>query len=241
MTAPLVLPFVDHEVPMPRVTAVMSVPRLGFMDHFFCALGILPRFGIGVRKTTGAFWGQCMERALEQALEEGVEFILTMDYDTVFTEKQLERLLALAVAHDLDALAPVQVGRKRSTPLFTLKDEHGQVLSQVGREHFAGELVRAATAHFGLTLIKASALRKLPKPWFVGVPDADGRWGETRIDDDVHFWKQWEACGNALHIAARVPVGHAELMVRWPDINFDVVHQHPSAFWEHGLPAEVWK
>jgi SAM-dependent methyltransferase len=39
------------------VSAVMSVPRLGFMDNFFCSFQALVPLGIPLRKYTGAFWG----------------------------------------------------------------------------------------------------------------------------------------------------------------------------------------
>jgi hypothetical protein len=35
----------------------------------------------------------------------------------------------------------------------------------------------------------------------------------------------WERAGNSLHLANRVAIGHAELMVRWPDINLNVHYQ----------------
>jgi hypothetical protein len=177
------------------------------MDMFFCALGILPKFGIEVSKTTGAFWGQCMERGMEQAIAEGCDYVLTLDYDSVFTERHLEQLLALAVHYNLDAVAPIQIGRRSEMPLFRLRDGSGEWMREVSRDTFSSDLVRAGSAHFGLTLIKASKLASLPKPWFIGQPDECGRWGEGRIDDDVNFWRGWEAAGNTLHIASRVAIG----------------------------------
>lgn len=230
-------------VPAPKVRAVMSVPRLGFMDMFFCALGILPKFGIEVSKTTGAFWGQCMERGMEQAIAEGCDYVLTLDYDSVFTERHLEQLLALAVHYNLDAVAPIQIGRRSEMPLFRLRASgaDGEWMREVSRDTFSSDLVRAGSAHFGLTLIKASKLASLPKPWFIGQPDECGRWGEGRIDDDVNFWRGWEAAGNTLHIASRVAIGHAELKVLWPDVNLEALHQHPSEFWERrSAPEGAW-
>jgi hypothetical protein len=37
------------------VSAVMSVPRLGFMDNFFCAFEALPPLRIKLRRYTGAY------------------------------------------------------------------------------------------------------------------------------------------------------------------------------------------
>ncbi len=225
-------PMTERLVASPKVRGVMSVPRLGFMDMFFCALSVLPKFGIDVRKTTGAFWGQCMERGIEQAIAEGCDYVLTLDYDSVFTADQLEQLLGLAVHYDLDAIAPIQLGRKSAMPLFRLADADGQPVSQIERTAFSGDLVPALSAHFGLTLLKAEKFAALPKPWFIGRPDPSGRWGDDRVDDDVQFWHQWRAAGNSLHVASRVAIGHAELMVMFPDVNLEPLYQHPTTWWE---------
>jgi len=132
-------------------------------------------------------------------------------------------------------------GSTRATPLFTLADETGASRAIVGRDEFSAELVRAKTAHFGLTLIKASAVQDLPRPWFYGQPDADGRWGDKRVDDDIAFWYAWRDAGKSLYIASRVAIGHAELMIRWPDRDMSAMYQHPTEFSDRGKPDEVWR
>lgn len=226
----------------PRVSAAMSVPRLGFMDNFFCALNALPKLKITLRKHTGAFWGQCLTRCMHECLAENPEWILTIDYDSVFTVDHVERLLALAAAHpEADAIAALQVHRTRPEPLMTMRGADGSNTGRVSRETFAPDLAPVATAHFGLTLLRASALRALPQPWFRATPADDGGWGEGRIDEDIGFWKQWEAAGNTLMLANHVPIGHAELMVRWPDRNMQATWQHPSEFWDSGPPPNIWR
>jgi hypothetical protein len=67
------------------VSAVMSVPRLGFMDNFFAAFEALPPLRIKLRRYTGAFWSQCIERVIEETIaQDKPDAILTLDYDTVF-------------------------------------------------------------------------------------------------------------------------------------------------------------
>lgn len=227
----------------PKVTAVMSTPRLGFMDNFFCSFQALAPLRIPFRKVTGAFWGPCLTRAIEDAIEQDApDYVLTMDYDTVFTRWDLESLLFTAVSHpEVDALAPLQASRTKATSLFTLADETGAARSHVARHEFAGDLVRARTAHFGLTLLKVTALQDMPRPWFYGKPDAEGRWGEERVDDDIAFWHAWREAGKTLFIAPRVAVGHAELMVRWPDRDLVATYQHPNEFTDRGKPDNVWR
>lgn len=224
------------------VGAVMSVPRLGFMDNYFAAFQALRPLGIELRKHTGAFWGQCLTRAMQMVLDEGKQWILAVDYDSVYTRRHVEQLLDLAGRYpQADAIAPIQAHRTKATALMTLRGADGIRVGEIERNVFDAELVPAATAHFGLTLIKVEALRRIKKPWFVGVPDENGEWGDQRTDDDIHFWRQWETAGNTLMVASRVAIGHAELMIRWPDENLQATYQHPSEFWQDGAPDNVWR
>ena len=225
-----------------RIGSSMSVPRLGFMDNFYCAFQSLVPLKIGLRKQSGAFWGQCLERSIDEWIKEGSTHILTLHYDTVFNRQHVERLIQLMAEHpEADAIAPIQASRSKSTPLFTVADEDGKNKTKIGREDLSRDVLKAKTAHFGLTLLSVEAIKRMPRPLFQGFPAADGSWNEGRIDDDIHFWQQWEKCGNTLYIAPRVAVGHAELMVRWPDANLEPIYQHPSDFFDAGIPAGAWK
>ncbi len=228
---------------LPTCSAVLSLPRLAFTDNVFsCFEGLVP-LGIQLKKTTGAFWGQCLERGIEEILtDDDPEWVLTLDYDTVFTRNDVQGLLTAAMRHpEADAIAPVQAHRTKPLPLMTMRGEDGKNIAQVEWDTFAPELTKIATAHFGLTLIKASKLKELQKPWFNSIPAPDGSWGNQRTDDDIYFWRQWEHAGNSLYLANRVPVGHAELMIRWPGRSLSATYQHPSEFWESGKPDGVWR
>ena len=228
-------------VPVPTIGAAMSVPRLGFMDNFFCAMESLPPLRIGIRRGTGAYWGQCLERTFDSWLDAGVDYILAIDYDTVFTRQHVETLIGLALDHpEADAIAPLQAARHDPFPLLTVKGPDGKNVGELPEGFFSSPLAKVATAHFGLTLLKADAIRRLPRPLFIGQPDADGQWGEGRIDDDVYFWKQWEKHGNTLFVAHEVAVGHLEMMIRWPGQDLRAIHQHPNDYRTDGMPKESW-
>jgi len=229
------------------VSAVMSVPRLGFMDNMFAAIEALPSLGVKLRRHTGAYWGQCMERVMEEALrEDAPDAILTLDYDSVFTRRDVSMLMQLMCCHpEIDAIAAVQAGRgTASGRLFTIKGEDGASLSQVPGEIFSGDVTKVATAHFGLTLIRADKLAALPKPWFADVPAPDGSWNDGRTDADIAFWRGWEAAGNGLYIANRVPIGHLELTVLWPaplGPETTPLTQPVGEWRENGRPMEAWQ
>jgi hypothetical protein len=229
------------------VSAVMSVPRLGFMDNMFASIEALPPLNIKLRRHSGAYWGQCIERVIEEALrDDDPDAILTLDYDSVFTKRDVATLMQLMCCHpEIDAIAGVQAGRgSASGRLFTMTDDTGAGLSQVPIDAFGADITKVATAHFGLTLMRAEKFAALPKPWFADIPAADGSWNEGRTDADIAFWRAWEAAGNSLYIANRVPIGHLELTVLWPSApgaDTAPVTQPVSEWRANGRPQEVWQ
>lgn len=227
-----------------KVSAVMSVPRLGFMDHFFTAFDALPKLGIKLRRSMGAFWGQCLTYGIEQILAEDTpDLILALDYDTIFRAADVATLIQLMLIHPhVDALAAVQSSRHVESALFSVRGQDGKNVSLIERSALAADLLRASTAHFGLTLIRADAVRRLPKPWFHATPDPSGAWGEGRVDEDIAFWRGWEAAGNSLYLAPRVVVGHMELMVRWPGAaDLKAIYQPISEWRADGAPKGAWR
>jgi hypothetical protein len=232
-----------HPQRWPRVSAVMSVPRLGFADNATCAHRALGPLRIPIRQTQGAYWGQCLTRGIERALaEDRPEYILTIDYDSLYTRRHVESLISAAMRHPgADCVAAMQIHRREARALMTVCDESGAPVTVIEREALGAELTRVSSAHFGLTLIRADALESCARPWFHASPDPAGAWGEGRVDDDVSFWRQFEASGLKAYVANRVAIGHAELMIRWPDHNLGVIYQHPSEFDKRGTPEGVWR
>ncbi len=235
-------PVTPAEVRDMQVRAAMSVPRLGFMDNFFCVFSALMPLGIPLRKHTGVFWGQCLERCMLENIAEGANWILTVDYDTVFTQQDVLDLLQLARDNpDAHAIAALQAHRLRNTALMSIEDDDGNRVAQISHDEMRPDLMAVSTAHFGLTLINVERLQAMPAPWFAAVPGEDGTWTGKKTDEDIYFWRGWKKAGNSLYVANHVVVGHAELMIQWPDRNLQTIYQHPSEFYKTGAPEESWK
>jgi predicted SAM-dependent methyltransferase len=226
---------------LPRIAAVMSMPRLAFADNMFCATGVATELGISFEKITGAFWGQCMERVMTPHLFDGTEYILTVDYDTVFNRDHVLRLLDIMERHpDIDALAPLQVKRDEDQILFKPLLPDGTCDNKIDLDKFnAEEFTRVGWAHFGLTLIRAASLRKLSHPWFLDIPDDKGEWGDGRVDADIHFWNKCKAEGLKACVANHVSVGHLQLLATWPNQNLKPIHQYTTEFQKRGEPTGV--
>lgn len=224
---------------LPRISAVMSMPRLAFADNMFCATAVATELGISFEKVTGAFWGQCMERVISPLVTNGTEYILTVDYDTVFGRNEVLRMVEIMQRHpEIDVLAPLQVKRDENTLLFRPVDRDGRDLDQIEADSLdADEVTRVGWAHFGLTLIRAQSLARVPHPWFWDQPDEKGCWGDGRIDADIYFWRKLNKEGLVTCIANHVSVGHLQLMVSWPDQRLRTIHQYVTDYQRYGPPT----
>ncbi len=227
-----------------KVNAIMSVPRLGFMDMMFCAVEAFWPLRIKFSRCGGAFWGQSLTKAMEKAIEDDApDAIMTLDYDSIFTKVHVARLIETMMATpDADALAAFQSNRHLPTPLFTIKDENGVPQSRLSLKEFEPDVRRVSSAHFGLTLIRTEKLLALPRPWFHSVPDDEGRWqDDKKTDEDVAFWVAWEKAGHTLYLANRVVIGHAEVVIRLPGKDLQVINYPMRDFNETGKwPEETW-
>lgn len=227
--------------PIPRIAAIMSMPRLAFTDNMFSAIEVVAKLRIPIQKVTGVFWGQCLTRAMEEAIAYGAEWILTLDYDSVYDASTVQDLITTAVMTEVDAVMPLQMHRASGNPLLTIIGPDGGPVGRVDRSVLDQTVVKVNTGHFGCTMLRASKIASLPKPWFMPSPDPNGGWGEGRIDDDISFWQAWKQAGLSLHLAPRIVVGHAELHVLWPDQNLEQINQRPTDYWKDGPPGETWR
>ncbi len=199
------------------VVAAISMPRLAFTANMFSAIQSLAPLGIELIKGTGVYWDHVLTRAMDIAIHRGAEIIITIDYDTWFTEAHIKAMIRLLHKYpEADAICPPQVKREKDELLVGTITQDGKPVAGVGDSAPSGEWWRVSTAHFGMTFFRVSALAKLKKPWFLGVPDPSGGWGDGRQDPDIYFWNNWNACGLKLFQANNVPIGHLQLLCTFP-------------------------
>lgn len=232
-------PAVGAVVPAPlgRVVAVWSCPRLGFMDAFDSIFRSLSAAGIKILRGMGVFWGQQMEILMDSAIaEDHADLILCLDYDAVFTADDLSELLRIMATHpEVDAVCAHQWNRAADRPLWNA----GRTVS-APELAASGDLLKIVTGHFGLTLIRASALSKIPKPWFHATPAPDGTWNAGKVDSDIRFWHELARVGCHAYLAPRVVIGHLELAVRWPGSDLHIRWQHMYDYHATGKPVDAF-
>lgn len=221
-----------------KIGACTSVPRLAFTAHWGQLNTAFAHLDIPVIKTTGYSWGACLQRAMNQLIEAGCDWIITIDYDSIFDQQDILKLLALAARYDeADAIFPWQVKRGGIDKMLVfLRDENDKPLSAVPQSIFQGDLIRAYGGHFGLTLIKVDALKKTPKPWLWEQPNAEGEWTEGKEDADLYFWRKFKDAGNTTCLANDIRIGHIDEDIVWLREDFQVVRQGMFSFYELGKP-----
>lgn len=212
------------------IKAMMSVPRFGQLAARGVCERALRAFNMPLYTCQGVFWGQCMQRAFQTAYDENVDWFLTIDYDTVFTKHDLNRLFdRFGQNPHIDAMAALQPRRGGHYPLFTC----GYATDvEVG-----GDPIKVTTAHFGLTLLRREAFVDLKKPWFWSKPDGNNNWepNNGKLDDDIYFWQNWRECGHTIYVDPTVSVGHVEEMVAFYDRRggaLDFKHEHVDTWRE---------
>lgn len=220
----------------PKIGAIMSMPRLAFTANMACVTRELPP-GMDIQVVTGVFWNQIMTRLIEYHLEKGIDWLLTIDYDTYFTREHFMRLgQILAENPEIDAIAPLQMMRENNTPLFQVPNVKSGGTIQIDTSK---PVIPVKSAHFGLTLLRMEKFKNLKKPWFWGQPDPNGGWNDGRVDDDIYFWNNWVASGNTVSLATDVRIGHMQLMCTWPgkpENGFSPYHQNVNSMVEKGIP-----
>lgn len=219
----------------PRVAAVMSTPRIGFLSTMDCIGLAIHRLGMSWFRGEGAFWSHALTRGIESAIKSGHNLIVTIDYDSIFehepTNNAIAKLICLMMDNpDVDVIVAGQMKREGGPLLATTKQE----------VKLLEPLIPIQQGHFGLTIFRASVFDRLKKPWFYEQPNENGEWNENRIDADIGFWKNCEEANINVQMSLDVLIGHLELVVTWPGQDLKPVYQPINNWRDVGKPSEAF-
>lgn len=227
-------------LPEVKAAVLMNTPRVGWCDHFMSVASAINNMGLIPIKTGGAYWAQAMHYGFKLAAETEIDWLICVDYDSIFNTKHLENLMDLAAAHpEADAIVCNQARRESPIPLVSLD---GSMMEQdYDRSIFDQELTEIVTGHFGLTLVKMEALKRVRFPWFYCQPAGDGDWDLKKgsIDADVWFWLQFRKFGGHIYHANQIRIGHLQNIITWVLPNGELAHQYIGEYEKYGAPKEV--
>ena len=215
--------------PSVKLAAVVTEPGITFTSLYACVVATLNHIQMPFMSYTSAFWAKGITCAIEDIIKEfDPEYVLCLDFDTVFTADNVKRLTQhMDENPELAAVWPVQVSRHEDKPLCFDPNLD-----------YTTALTKATFGHFGCTLIRTSALKQLPHPWFMDLPNPQtGKWNEEpKSDADITFWRALKHKGFACAQANDVVVGHVELAVRWPHCS-GVMLQPIQEYRSSGMPV----
>ncbi len=223
------------------VRACMSVPRFGPLMHPRCAERAFMRLKIDGKSGQSCFWHMKLSNLMEDAIADpSCQFVLTMDFDTIFSaDDVLELYRLLTACPDVDAVFPLQSKRNCDEALFSIPHSNPESVGMVTAVDLGRNLLAANTGHFGLTMFRAESLRRFPRPWMNAVPNASGRYDGGHTDPDIDFWIRFRAAGFKVCLAPRVVVGHLEEAVKWPGQDLKPIYQAASDYEDNGIPPGV--
>lgn len=219
-----------------KVGAFMTAPRYEAVAARNEIQFALRNLNIPLSVSGGVFYYQCMQRMFQDAIARGIEYALTIDFDSMFTSEHVKRLIEVAVSNDhIDAVAAMQPRRGMKFPLFSFAPDGLESLGtcEHGEQYLMpinGQPFKVETAHFGLTIIKLDRLKNIPRPWFHSRPDRNGDWENNKIDEDIWFWKLWARNNRTIYIDPQCRIGHLEELVTTYDENFVVRHDYVKAW-----------
>lgn len=225
--------------------AALSAPRFAPTLHMRVSADAFYRVGVRYIVAQGVYWHQVLCECLESLLADAANFryIITTDYDTIFTGMDVLTLYRLMeIFPEADSICGMQSKRQdKQAMLCNLRGNDGKARTEIPTlELVAKQLTPILTGHFGLTIFRADTLRNHPRPWMVAEPNAENRWGEHRRDADMDFWRRWHEAGRKAYMATHVVAGHMEEVIAWPGTGLKPIYQLVQDFAKQGKPPEVW-
>ena len=224
-----------------KTTAVLSAPRYGPTIHMRYAFKAFALSHVPYQIAGGAYWHQVLSQVLEDQIEYGSKYVITCDYDTIFSQADVLELYRLMEAMpEADAICALQSKRgDEGVALFGMKNKKGEFIRSIPGYNMDRHMMQITTGHFGLTIFRTESLNALPRPWMNSAPNDEGLWADGKVDADIQFWNNWRIAGHTLYLAPRVIVGHLQEIVTWPKNDMKPLYQTTSDYDSSGIPMEI--
>ena len=178
------------------------------------ALGNLDRGGHEVVQRNVSFYGvdEARNGMAQRALDNGCDYLLMVDSDTVLPSDALVRLIENDVdvclgyytrgPYDDGSTPIVELGRPGyDTRLY--EDEIAEL------EEEGHSLLEVKAGGMGCALIKTGVFKRLQKPWFVFKRNPDG----STLSEDYFFCQKCWSHGIKVHLDTRVACGHIKVRI----------------------------
>lgn len=152
-----------------------------------------------------------------QALDEGFDYVLMVDSDTVLPREAVRLMLDEPVdvvaaccphrpasnAYD-GRINATRLGERDYTDFYTAADAAALRGRGVTREPIHG-------CGFGATMVRADVFRRIEWPWFSWTDYPDG----SCLSEDLSFCERCHAAGIDVHLDPRIACGHVMRRTEW--------------------------
>lgn len=222
------------------VICVQSLPRLTYSSNHASIAMTLPALGINLHVAGGAYWHHCISQAIrEHMADTELKYVLTNDYDTPMRKEWVLELYDIMEANAwMDSLQGVQVRRETTELMYRVRISPTELrlpMQQDSKE----PLLKIATGHFGLTLFRISAFKRLSLPWMHEKPDEEGFWSERALHPDIAFWFNMEAAGCECYQDNRLLLPHSNEFLCYPTPDFSQTALQPAGMFEKYGPLDL--
>jgi len=184
---------------LPCTDAFMPTP---FVDSFICQSR--PGF-VYLRPTSHGPIYTVRNELVDQALSQGLEYILWMDTDQIYPADSFYQL----INHRKDVVVGKTHRRYPPYDPILLRGKMGSWESVPVEEWGKGGLVEVDSTGFGCVLIKTKVFEALERPYFDLVYTEEGK----PIGEDFYFWAKVKAAGFRIFVDCSLKIGHLKYTV----------------------------
>lgn len=199
--------------------AVPTTPFGGIHPECFKSIYGLDRAGQWVvfDYRSGYQCSTARNRIAKQAMDEGADFVLMVDSDTVLPSDLLLRMLdepvdvlaaccphrPLSNAFD-GRINATKLGERDFTDFYTVSDLDALVAAGVTREPIHG-------CGFGATMVRTSVFQRIAWPWFSWTDYQNG----MCLSEDLSFCERCADAGIQVMLDPRIRCGHVMSRLEW--------------------------
>ena len=149
------------------------------------------------------------------AVQNGMDYVLMVDDDQTVPRDLFKRLYDTMIKTGADIVSPMVTQRVHPFKPVIWKQSYSEeggkkaVYNQFIEEYEPNSIVEADAVGFGVVLIRASLLTKVPQPWF---------FSNNTFGEDIWFCMRARAAGSKIVMDTSIKVGH----LRVPDVAMEL-------------------
>jgi len=143
-------------------------------------------------------------KLVDQALDEGCDYIMFIDADMILPENAIDNLINM----NLDIVSGLYFTKGRPyLPVARIKDEDKDISHRYLEDFEIGKVMKVAGTGFGCILIKAEVFKSIKYPYFkFEWKEINGK--QVQLAEDLYFCDKAKAAGYDTYLNTGIVCGH---------------------------------